>query len=191
MITRLFLRSANLSTKTGDAFSGSEAKIAKRCTKVDGIISTLKAKRMDAFMRGDTVKVALCNIDAVTINIYKSDRGNVSQNKVFYSREIKNEKLSFFAQDTVSMKLPNFDDGQYWIEAKSHSDRTGCNYSKYSLSIAQRLDSKGLRIYLADDKTGSLLKRPLLSYSRGTNWLERSLTFHSMDSQNCRILSLQ
>jgi hypothetical protein len=164
---KAFLKECESFNKDRDAFSGSEAKIAKRCTKVDGIISTLKSKRMEAFMRGDTVKVALCNMDAVTINVYKSDRGNVSQNKVFYSREIKNEKLSFFAQDTVSMKLPNFDDGQYWIEAKSHSDRTGCNYSKYSLSIAQRLDSKGLGIYLADDKTGKPIEKATLKLFKG------------------------
>lgn len=170
---KAFLKECESFNKDRDAFPGSEAKIAKRCTKVDRIISMLKAKRMEVFMRGDTVKVALCNIDAVTINIYKSEKGtssslaHVNQNKVFYSKNIKNEKRSFFAQDTASMKLPDFDDGQYWIEAKSHSDRAGCNYSKFSLSIAQRLDSNGLEIYLADDKTGKPIEKAALKLYKG------------------------
>lgn len=129
-------------------FKGSEAEIAECCTMADGLIEILDSKYMDVSIEKGVLTARLRNLDGLEMTVSKDK-------KECFKTSIKNPRLSYYVEDTLTFALPDMEDGVYQVKCTSGSDHsTSLSYNKYSLSIATRRDALGAWVLVTDALTG-------------------------------------
>jgi hypothetical protein len=111
----------------------------------------LAAKSLDVSVKGDTAYVMFRNMDKATLT-FAVDEKNASP---LLKTTVTNPVRSFYAQDTVKVRLDCKDDGNYIVTVANGKISGSDTFSRHRLSIAVRGGSgSDYRFYVADWKTG-------------------------------------
>ncbi len=130
-------------------FKGEERRIISTIESVDTIIGVLTGQSIHLSADSSMVSIYLTNVPKVTISLFSSDGKST-----IFKKKLDNPRRSFFAVDTLSVRLPDLDDGEYLLQAKYRDIKNIQTYSSYRLSVAFRPSNEGLRFYLAEFDTG-------------------------------------
>ena len=134
--------------------SGVDGRIAGTIDDFKVQIENLERKEVEAFIEGNTIVVALRNLDKVEVRMLE----DAKDGKTILERTLTNPKNSFYVMDTVKVDIPKCDDGEYVVRAKNGKLTSEASYSSKTLSIAMREDADGKKFYVADYITGEPLK---------------------------------
>ena len=133
------------------SFRGTEAQIAAEVSDVRNIINRLTDKNIRLDVEDGKIIVCLRNIDELRLKMFPSEETK----RLILDKTLKNDKNSFFVEDTLKLDLPAVADGDYKILADAgKSTSRHIVYSSHKISLAYRQDSRGRCIYAADYKTG-------------------------------------
>ena len=133
------------------SFRGTEAQIAAEVSDVRNIINRLTDKNIRLDVEDGKIIVCLRNIDELRLKMFPSEETK----RLVLDKTLKNDKNSFFVEDTLKLDLPAVADGDYKILADAgKSTSRHIVYSSHKISLAYRQDSRGRCIYAADYKTG-------------------------------------
>ena len=148
--------------KERDSFyGGSERALAGYCEALDDILEHLDAKVAFVMVKDADIQVAMRNLSKVKIKV--SD-----EKESVFDTLLNNPVKSYYTPDTLTFRLPDMADGEYKIECFSGITKLGESYfSKNTLSMSLRQDSKGTSIYVADYKTGKPVDRVDLVLYKG------------------------
>lgn len=111
------------------------------------IMGNLTAKRIKASIEDGEATILLSNLSSATVQI---KRGL----KTVFKAHVKNPAQSFHVFDTVRVKIHELDDGEYEMNISSGKTKYNYNFKKNTLSIASRLNSDGIGVYVADYMSG-------------------------------------
>ena len=127
---------------------GVDKTIAQMCYGFEFLMSQLDAKAVLVAVRDGKADLALRNMDAVNVRVCR-------EGKTVFEKELDNPVRSYYAFDTLHLKLPVLDDGDYTLKCFSGSREIGeYHYPKFTLSAAIRADRDDWRIYVADYQSG-------------------------------------
>jgi len=131
-------------------YSGSEAVIASYSNSEFYLLAELRRKEASMEVKDGVISISVKNLSSVNISLKDKDG-----KKSLWKTTVDNPKKSFYVRDTVSVNIPDIDDGEYLItcNASGISEKKYA-YQKYSISIATKVSDKGWEIYAADSKTG-------------------------------------
>ena len=133
-------------------FSGDEKAIADCCTLVDDILEELTAQEIDLSVEKGVATIAVRNLPSVQVRI-------LDGKKELYAHTAANTRNSFYVRDTLTLKLPALDDGDYTLTCTGGKAKTESEYAKHTLSIAHKRDLDGYGVYVADYLTGEPVSR--------------------------------
>ena len=133
--------------KDRKAFSGSEKKIADCCTSVGNLLETLDGKDVSFSVEDGLLTASLRNLPGITVTV-KDKKDKV------WSTRLENPAKSYYVQDTVTVRLPAFDDGTYTIECSDGKTSSEADYNRFGLSSAQKQDARGYAVYVTRAKSG-------------------------------------
>lgn len=145
--------------KRAGALREAEGRLAACCSQPSDIIRQLTHKSIISDVKDGVVTVALKNLKNVKIEV-RSGR------KTVFKTRADNPKRSFYLQDSVTVTLPEMDDGDYELLCSSGKTKSISNFGKHTLSIASRLNSDGIGVYVADYLSGKPLDRYTLTLFR-------------------------
>ena len=148
--------------KERDSFyGGSERALAGYCDALDDILEHLDAKVAFVMVKDADIQVAMRNLGKVRIKV--SD-----EKEAVFDTLLNNPVKSYYTPDTLTFRLPDMADGDYKIECFSGITKLGeSHFSKNTLSMSLRQDSKGTSIYVADYRTGKPVDRVDLVLYKG------------------------
>ena len=149
--------------KRRKSLSGEESAMASTCT-AESLINSLERKSVSLSADGNEIKVYLGNLTGAKVSIFP--RG--SSKKVF-STKVRTAGKKFYVPDTVKVKIPVLDDGDYEVSAENGDRKRSVGIRRYSLAIAQRLDSDGRASYAAASKSGQPLRKADLTLLKNGN----------------------
>ena len=132
-----------------DSFrDASEKSLAGYCTVLDGILKHLDAEVAYVEVKDGNVQLMLRNLDKVKVRLQH-------KKETVFETVLRNTEGSYHALDTMSLDLPELDDGDYLLQCFSGTEKLGeRSFPKYTLSSAVRQDAGGLALYVADYMTG-------------------------------------
>ena len=132
------------------AFRGTEAEIAKGCRYPAELMETLTARDLGLSARKGEALLQFQNLEQASLTLRKDKT-------TLQSWTVRNDKGSFYVNDTVCVALPQLPDGDYTLEAVSGKLSSQTAYKQYTLSIATRKDASGTCVYVADYLSGEPL----------------------------------
>ena len=127
--------------------SDTEYEIAHACNYAEVMIGTLEDSMVSIEMKDGRLLVQFRNLPSGTLKVNKDK-------KTVWQTVVKNPVRSFFVPDSVWVDVPVMDDGDYEMVCTNGKTEGRCSYNRHTLSIANRRDSRGLCVYVADYKTG-------------------------------------
>lgn len=136
------------------SFRGEEKRICATIDSVDAIIAILKGQSIRLYADSSLVSIYLSNVPKVELSLLSSDGKST-----LLKKELDNPKRSFYVVDTLTMRLPDLEDGEYLLQAKYRDVKDLQQYSSYRLSVAFRPSDEGLRFYIAEYDTGKPLEK--------------------------------
>lgn len=148
------------------AMKGTENLIANSWPWPLFIMGNLTAKRISASIEDGEATILFSNLSSATVQI---KRGL----KTVFKAHVKNPAQSFHVFDTVRVKIPELDDGEYEMNTSSGKTKHSYNFKKNTLSIASRLNSDGIGVYVADYLSGKPLDRYTLTLFRDDTSISR------------------
>ena len=137
--------------KDRKSFSGLEKKVAD-CCSAESIIESLDSKQVYFSIEEGLLTASLCNLPGITVTVKDKDR------KVWSTR-LDNPVKSYHIPDTVSVRLPAFDDGTYTVQCAEGKVSSDSEYKRYGLSSAQKEDAKGYAVYVTRAKSGEPVRK--------------------------------
>ena len=143
-------------------FHGDEAKVAKCCTQVEGIIDTLNDKDLTVVAGKGQIKVFFRNIAKASLEV-TTQNGKAT----LYKTEVVNPARRFYLRDSVVTSVPSQEDGSFTVKVTSGDEYDACTYDQYRLSLATGRDADGVKFYVADYKSGEPLSRVTLILKKG------------------------
>lgn len=129
------------------ALREAEGRLAACCSQPSDIIRQLTHKSITSDVKDGVVTVALKNLKNVKIEV-RSGR------KTVFKTRADNPKCSFYLRDSVTVTLPEMDDGDYELLCSSGKTKSVSNFGKHTLSIASRCNSNGQGVYVTDYMSG-------------------------------------
>ncbi len=133
--------------KRAGALREAEGRLAACCSQPSDIIRQLTHKSIISDVKDGVVTVALKNLKNVKIEV------RYGRKTVFKTRA-DNPKRSFYLRDSVTVTLPEMDDGDYELLCSSGKTKSVSNFGKHTLSIASRCNSDGHGVYVTDYMSG-------------------------------------
>ena len=133
------------------SFSGLEKKVAD-CCSAESIIESLDSKQVYFSIEDGLLTATLCNLPGITVTVKDKER------KVWSTR-LDNPVKSYHIPDTVSVRLPAFDDGTYTVQCAEGKVSSDSEYRRYGLSSAQKDDAKGYAVYVTHAKSGEPVRK--------------------------------
>lgn len=133
--------------KRAGALREAEGRLAACCSQPSDIIRQLTHKSIISDVKDGVVTVALKNLKNVKIEV------RYGRKTVFKTR-MDNPKRSFYLRDSVTVTLPEMDDGDYELLCSSGKTKSVSNFGKHTLSIASRCNSDGHGVYVTDYMSG-------------------------------------
>mgnify|MGYP004459863035 CR=1 FL=1 len=152
--------------KRAGALREAEGRLAACCSQPSDIIRQLTHKSIISDVKDGVVTVALKNLKNVKIEV-RSGR------KTVFKTRADNPKCSFYLRDSVTVTLPEMDDGDYELLCSSGKTKSVSNFGKHTLSIASRCNSDGQGIYVTDYMSGKPLDRYTLTLFRDDTSISR------------------
>ena len=135
------------------SFKGCETLIADNCTIVKSLADLMDSESLVCHVDSGTVTLLTRNLKKVMVS---AGRGE----DILYEGTVVNAKGSYYVCDTLKLRLPDFDDGEYWVECRSaKTEYSRLPYEKYTLSVAVRTTKEGTAIYVADYLTGKPVEK--------------------------------
>ena len=134
------------------AFNGDEARIASLCTAAERLAGTLDAKDINANIHDGLLTISLQNVQKVNLELKLDGKSTLK-------KELENTRNSYYVSDTLKFTLPAMDDGSYEVSVSSGKVESKFTYDRYTISAAQKRDSKGYAVFLADYLSGKPLER--------------------------------
>lgn len=151
--------------KLRKTFAASETAIAEYCKpSIKSLKSALDNKDVSASIEDGVLEVLFQNTDKVDICIETEDGKRVFQ------KEYSDPTGSYFVTDTLSVPAPRIDDGDYKLLLTYGKKKIQTEYRKRTISVASRLEDKGMALYPADYFSGRPVEKATLVVSR----MERS-----------------
>ena len=152
--------------KRAGALREAEGRLAACCSQPSDIIRQLTHKSITSDVKDGVVTVALKNLKNVKIEV-RSGR------KAVFKTRADNPKCSFYLRDSVTVTLPEMDDGDYELLCSSGKTKSVSNFGKHTLSIASRCNSDGHGVYVADYMSGKPVDRYTLTLFRDDTSISR------------------
>lgn len=119
-----------------------------RLTAAKDGLDILTARSVTARIENNVVKSTFVNVPCAELTLTEGK-------KSVYKAKLVNPVCSFFKPDTLSLALPDIEDGKFLLRIKAKGTETvGINYDKASLSVAVRRHDEKLWLYVADFMTG-------------------------------------
>ena len=146
------------------AYRGTEADIAAGCKYPEELVRTLNAKDLYVYTEKDRIIVLLRNLDRATVTLRSGQKSLKTWKAV-------NPIGSFYVKDTLTLQMPDLEDGDYTVEAVSGKLSSMDAYTQYTLSIATRKDAQGHKVYVADHDSGEPLRKVTLHLLNGDKLL--------------------
>ena len=142
------------------SFRGDEAAIAKACTGVEYLLQVLEAQDLGVIVDSTRIQVLFRNLYHANVTLRQGK-------KTVQTWSVPNFAKSFYVQDTVSIDLPELEDGNYTVEARNGKLSVQENYTQFTLSLASRQEGQGRTVYVADYKTGEPVPAVTLRLLKG------------------------
>ena len=159
-----FYKECKAFEKQRSAFKGEERIIADKVNTVWNLINNLEEKSLGiSFDKGKLI-VLFRNMATAKVNLYQSDA-----KKALKTWDAKNPVNSFYKLDTLKIDLPKLGDGDYLAEVVNGKVVSSNSYEQYTLSIANRKDSKGLNVFVADHISGKPLTKATIYLKKGSS----------------------
>lgn len=136
-------------------FSGDEAKVVSELGYVRNVLlRNLTEKHIGLDVEEGKIIISLKNLRSVHLTM------GLSGGKDFViDKKLENEARSFYLRDTLTVDIPELNDGDYMINAASGKDISNyITYSSARISLASRVDNRGVCIYAADYQTGEPIR---------------------------------
>lgn len=136
-------------------FSGDEAKVVSELGYVRNVLlSNLTEKHIGLDVKEGKIIISLKNLRSVHLKM------GLSGGKDFViDKKLDNEVRSFYLRDTLTVDIPELNDDDYMINAASGKDISNyITYSSARISLASRVDNRGVCIYAADYHTGEPIR---------------------------------
>ena len=136
-------------------FRGDEAKVVSELGYVRNVlIRNLTEKHIGLDVENGKIIVSLKNLKSVRLTM------GLSGGKDFViDKKLENDARSFYLRDTLTVDIPELNDGDYMINAVSGKDISNyITYSSSRISLASRADNRGICIYAADYQTGEPIR---------------------------------
>ena len=136
-------------------FNGDEAKVVSELGYVRNVLlRNLTEKHIGLDVEDGKIIISLKNLKSVHLTM------GLSGGKDFViDKKLDNEVRSFYLRDTLTVDIPELNDGDYMINAASGKDISNyITYSSARISLASRVDNRGVCIYAADYQTGEPIR---------------------------------
>lgn len=136
-------------------FNGDEAKVVSELGYVRNVLlRNLTEKHIGLDVEEGKIIISLKNLKSVHLTM------GLSGGKDFViDKKLDNEVRSFYLRDTLTVDIPELNDGDYMINAASGKDISNyITYSSARISLASRVDNRGVCIYAADYQTGEPIR---------------------------------
>lgn len=132
-----------------------EASLTEVCTYPARLAETLDFSRITALVKKntDTLQIGLRNLDKVVVRLMTRD------STVIFRRSEDNPVCSYYVPDTIFVKLPAANDGDYIISCSDGDVKTDFAYRRYTLAMACQQQKQGLAVFLTDFKSGKPVKK--------------------------------
>ncbi len=135
------------------SYRGEEKKVAESCTGIAGIIDELDSRQILQSCSGDTVFVAVRNLDGVDVELWKSpERGMKDAGPIVQTR-LTNDVKSYYVYDTLCFILPPVDDGDYTVVCRNGKNVSEGSFTRNSVSVAYRGNGE-YWLYAAESRSG-------------------------------------
>ena len=136
-------------------FRGDEAKVVSELGYVRNVLlRNLTEKHIGLDVESGKIIVSLKNLKSVRLTM------GLAKGKDFViDKKLENDARRFYLRDTLTVDIPELNDGDYMINAASGKDISNyITYSSTRISLASRVDNRGICIYAADYQTGEPIR---------------------------------
>lgn len=136
-------------------FRGDEAKVVSELGYVRNVLlRNLTEKHIGLDVKEGKIIISLKNLRSVHLTM-----GLSGEKDFVIDKKLENEARSFYLRDTLTVDIPESNDGDYMINAASGKDISNyITYSSARISLASRVDNRGICIYAADYQTGEPIR---------------------------------
>lgn len=136
-------------------FRGDEAKVVSELGYVRNVLlRNLTEKHIGLDVEEGKIIISLKNLRSVHLTM-----GLAKGKDLVIDKKLDNEVRSFYLRDTLTVDIPELNDGDYMINAASGKDISNyITYSSARISLASRVDNRGVCIYAADYQTGEPIR---------------------------------
>ena len=136
-------------------FRGDEAKVVSELVYVRNVLlRNLTEKHIGLDVEEGKIIISLKNLRSVHLTM-----GLAKGKDLVIDKKLENEVCSFYLRDTLTVDIPELNDGDYMINAASGKDISNyITYSSARISLASRVDNRGVCIYAADYQTGEPIR---------------------------------
>lgn len=136
-------------------FNGDEAKVVSELGYVRNVLlRNLTEKHIGLDVKEGKIIISLKNLRSVHLTM-----GLSGEKDFVIDKKLENEARSFYLRDTLTADIPELNDGDYMINAASDKDISNyITYSSARISLASRVDNRGVCIYAADYQTGEPIR---------------------------------
>ncbi len=143
---------------------GDDAVLAGLCSTASNVLKQLEDSSVDISVENGVADVVFRNQDKARMKIRTPE-------SVLYETEVVNQVNSFYRKDTVKVRIPELNDGDYMIDLYAGMKNVHTyKYEKYTVSLANRFAAGGICVYAADYLTGEPLKKAdLILYDHDMN----------------------
>lgn len=142
--------------KARKAFNGDEAKIVGGLNSVDDIVRNLTDKNIELRVEDGKIIAVLKNLKSVHLSMALS---SVKSAGAVIDKTLKNERCSFYVPDTLTLDLPQINDGEYEIKAVSGKVEECITFQSRRISFAARTENRGICVYAADYESGEPIRK--------------------------------
>ncbi|MDY5302466.1 MAG: hypothetical protein SPH63_05520, partial [Candidatus Cryptobacteroides sp.] len=142
--------------KARKAFNGDEAKIVGGLNSVDDIVRNLTDKNIELRVEDGKIIAVLKNLKSVHLSMALS---SVKSAGAVIDKTLKNERCSFYVPDTLTLDLPQINDGEYEIKAVSGKVEECITFQSRRISFAARTENHGICVYAADYESGEPIRK--------------------------------
>ncbi len=150
-----------------NAYRGIEADIAAGCKTPSQLIGTLTGQNLEVTMDKDDIQVIFQNLGRATVTLRRGEKSIKTWKAV-------NPIGSFYVKDTLTLRMPAVEDGDYTVEAVNGKLSSQDSYTQFTLSIATRRDAGGAKVYVADYESGQPLGKASLLLLKGDKVLSKT-----------------
>ena len=147
--------------KDRDSYRGKEKQALRNCTEAGDLIRTLESTNVSVKVADNVATVVFTNTPQAELTI-------LNGKETVWKTDVVNPECSFYVNDTVQVRMPDINDGEYKLLCESKTGKAQTDYPRYSLFTVYKMDADGHWAYVTDTRTG----KPISGYEKGFKLLE-------------------